>query len=148
MKRFLLIFCIAFSGCSAPSGSNSPKFDPASEEKAIRTVLADQEKAWNEGNIDQFMEGYWKSDSLMFIGKGVTQGWNATIERYRTGYPSLEAMGKLTFTFHHFKFISDDACLVTGRYTLKRTADEPTGMFSLLLRKLNGRWIIVYDHTS
>jgi hypothetical protein len=141
MKIKLLSLLIIVAGCS-------PRFDRAAEEKSIRTVLARQEAAWNEGNIDQFMEDYWKSDSLMFIGSKITYSWDSTIARYHKSYPNVDAMGKLNFTFYDFKFIGSDACLVTGRYHLKRIADEPTGMFTLLLRKMNGQWLIVYDHTS
>lgn len=122
--------------------------DPKSDEKAIRELLHKQELAWNAGNIDIFMEGYWKSDSLKFIGTAITKGWNATLQRYKTTYPDRDKMGELKFTFYEFRFIGNDACLVTGRYRLKRKADEPTGMFTLLLRKMEGRWVIVYDHTS
>lgn len=141
MKKAVWILLVIFSGCTQ-------KFDPVSEEKAIREVLMAQQNAWNEGNIDAFMESYWKSDSLMFIGSAITQGWNATIERYRKSYPDRETMGQLDFTFYDFKFIDDESCLVTGKYHLKRTADDPTGMFTLLLKKLDGKWVIIYDHTS
>lgn len=141
MKKLLWIVLLIFSGCT-------PKFDPASEEKAIRDVLKAQEIAWNEGNVDGFMEGYWKSDSLMFIGSPITYGWNATLQRYKKSYPTQEIMGQLDFSFYSFKFIDSESCLVTGKYHLKRTADEPTGMFTLLLRKIDGKWVVVYDHTS
>ncbi len=139
-KLFWILLFIPF-GCS-------PKFNPAVEEKAIRELLKTQELAWNEGNIDGFMEGYWKSDSLMFVGSVITQGWNATLERYKRSYPDREAMGQLDFTFYDFKFIDNEACLVTGRYHLKRTSDDPTGMFTLLIKKIGGKWLVVYDHTS
>jgi uncharacterized protein (TIGR02246 family) len=138
MKQSIFLLAIIFSGC----------FDPKSEEATIRGLLHDQEAAWNEGNIDAFMEGYWKSDSLKFIGKEITKGWNATLRRYKTTYPDRETMGQLKFTFYEFRFIGSDACVVTGRYQLKKATDEPTGMFTLLLRKIDGKWMIVYDHTS
>src|SRR3954467_11293783 len=125
MKKWILFLLVILFGCSA-------KFDRASEEKAIRDVLKAQEAAWNQGNIDEFMEGYWKSDSLMFIGSGITQGWKATLERYHKSYPDRETMGQLDFTFFEFRFVDEKSCLVTGKYHLKRTADEPTGMFTLL----------------
>lgn len=145
MRRYLFALAIIFAGCNAKVET---KVDRAAEEQAIRDVLTRQETAWNQGNIDVFMDGYWKSDSLMFVGTGITQGWNATIARYKKSYPDLDAMGQLTFTFFDFNFLHDDTCLVTGKYQLKRKADEPTGMFSLVLRKINGEWVIVYDHTS
>ena len=141
MRKMCLILLLITLGCSS-------KFDHSPEEKAIRELLMTQQRAWNEGKINEFMEGYWKSDSLMFVGSKITQGWDSTLARYNRSYPNLDAMGKLDFTFYDFKFLSDDACLVTGRYHLKRISDEPNGMFTLLLRKKEGKWLIVYDHTS
>lgn len=140
MRGYTLLLALALAGGHAAAQN--------AEERSIRIVLARQEAAWNEGNIEEFMEGYWKSDSLKFIGTGITKGWKATLERYRKTYPDRATMGTLKFTFYEFQFISSDACLVTGRYRLKRTADEPTGMFTLLIRKIDGNWRIVYDHTS
>jgi uncharacterized protein (TIGR02246 family) len=140
MNRFIFLLILLLAGCSSQ--------DKVGDEKAIRDLLQRQEIAWNEGNIKEFMEGYWKSDSLMFIGTNITRGWNATLERYHKNYPDRETMGTLRFTFYEFRFIDDDACMVTGRYQLTRAADQPTGMFTLLLRKTDGHWTIVYDHTS
>jgi hypothetical protein len=149
IKISALIATISFAmlSCSTriPYGVG---FDEAAAKDSIRALLSDQEIAWNNGSIDQFMEGYWKSDSLRFIGTNVTTGWQATYERYKQGYPDRKAMGELRFEFYRFHFISEDACLVTGRYHLKRAADEPSGMFTLLFREINNRWVIVYDHTS
>lgn len=122
--------------------------DLSAQELVIRGVLSKQEKAWNEGNIDEFMMGYWHSDSLQFVGKNITTGWQATLDRYKTNYPDREAMGKLRFDFYRFDFITPESCLVTGRYTLTRSQDEPSGLFTLLLKKIAGNWVIVYDHTS
>lgn len=141
MKKWALMLFFIFSACASD-------FDPASEEKAIRSVLKRQETDWNDGNIDGFMESYWRSDSLMFIGSDITRGWDNTIERYRKKYPDRKTMGQLDFTFYRFTFVDNRSCLVTGRYHLKRTADEPAGMFTLLLKKIDGKWLIVYDHTS
>ncbi|MEJ0030284.1 MAG: DUF4440 domain-containing protein [Bacteroidota bacterium] len=138
MKKAVLIFSLIFWGCSSKT----------SEENAIRQLLMRQQAAWNQGNVEEFMEGYWKSDSLMFIGSKITYGWDSTLARYHRTYPNTDAMGKLDFTFYDFKFIGDDACLVTGKYHLKRALDDPSGMFTLLLRRKEGKWLIVYDHTS
>jgi hypothetical protein len=143
----LLAVLILFSACSSTTTRPAvPNY--ASEESAIRLVLISQEQAWNEGSIEQFMEGYWKSDSLQFVGTSITQGWQPTLDRYKSSYPDRATMGSLKFDFYRFSFVSHDACLVTGRYTLTRDKDQPTGLFTLLLRKISGSWVIVYDHTS
>lgn len=108
-----------------------------------------QEQAWNQGDLEGFMQGYWKSDSLRFIGsRGLTYGWDATLANYKMEYPDVNAMGRLNFDILHLDCISIDAFLMTGRYTLIREKDEPSGYFVLLWRKIKGRWVVVSDITA
>src|SRR5690348_407638 len=88
MRTILFFSLLFFSlGASAQQG----------EEKAIRQILEQQTEAWNNGDIEGFMQTYWKSDSLLFIGKnGVRRGWKETLENYKKGYPDKAAMGRLS----------------------------------------------------
>ena len=118
-------------------------------EKSILQVLTVQNKAWNEGDLLPFMDSYWKSDSLMFIGKtGVTYGWQNTLDNYRKGYPDTAAMGKLTFDILHIKKLSNQYYSVTGKWFLTRSIGNVGGHFTLIFRKISGRWMIVSDHSS
>ncbi len=121
-----------------------------SEDKsAILQVLKKQELAWNKGDIDTFMEGYWKSDSLTFIGRsGIKYGWNETLINYKKSYPNTEVMGKLSFDVKSLEMIKKDRAFIIGKYTLKRKEDQPTGYFTLLWSKIKGQWYIISDHTS
>lgn len=130
------------------SANAQKKFDQLTEGNAIRAVLAQQVLDWNNFNIEGFMQGYWKSDSLLFIGAKITHGWDSTLARYKKSYPSKEAMGILRFEIFRLQFTSHDACLVTGKYFLQRKSDNPNGVFTLLFRKKIGKWVVVYDHTS
>jgi ketosteroid isomerase-like protein len=115
----------------------------------IRHVMTAQQDAWNRVDIEAFMEGYWKSDSLRFIGSGgITYGWQTTLNNYRKRYPSAEVMGKLTFTIITLEKLSSTSAYMIGTYHLQRATDEPHGYFTLVWRKINGRWVIVVDHTS
>lgn len=119
------------------------------EENAIRQVMHTQQEAWNRADIETFMEGYWKSDSLKFIGRnGITYGWQTTLDNYKKSYPTPDAMGKLTFTILTLNILSETSAFMIGRWHLKRATDEPGGHFTLLWRKINGKWVIVADHTS
>ena len=120
------------------------------ERQAVLDVLAHQNKNWNEGNISAFMEDYWKSDSLMFIGsKGVVFGWKATLDRYNKSYPDLATMGKLKFDIQKTDFHSKTTCWVLGKWHLTRPEKgDIGGYFTLILKKINGKWLIVSDHTS
>lgn len=115
----------------------------------ITSLMDEQQKCWNEGDLDCFMKHYWKSDSLMFIGKsGVTYGWQQTLDNYRKGYPDRDAMGTLTFTILNIEPLSDDECYVIGKWHLQRQEDAPEGHYTLLWKKLDGNWVIVSDHSS
>ncbi len=115
----------------------------------IQSVMNKQVSAWNRGNIEEFMEGYWKSDSLKFIGKnGITHGWEATLNKYRKGYPSKEDMGQLHFSDLVYQRLCNNYFLVTGSWHLMRKKDKLSGWFSLFFKKIGKNWFIVIDHTS
>lgn len=119
------------------------------DEQAIRTMLEAQVKEWNKGNIESYMHGYWENDSLVFIGrKGPTYGYNATLERYKTGYPDTEHMGQLTSTIVSMKRLSDDHYFIIGKWALSRSVGDVSGSYTLLIKKINGEWVIVVDHSS
>ncbi len=124
-------------------------FQAIGQETEIRALLAKQTDAWNRGDVEGFMEGYWKNDSLMFIGKsGITYGWQQTLDNYKKGYPDKTAMGQLTFTLLEMKPLSKKYFSVVGKWHLKRTIGDLSGHYTLLLKKINGEWVIVKDHSS
>lgn len=124
-------------------------YSQSPDEKAIREVLAQQEECWNAGDLECFMDGYWKSDQLVFIGsKGVTYGWQKTLDNYKKSYPNKDAMGTLTFELINLEPLSDDFWTVIGKWSLKREKDNPNGHFSLIFRRLGNEWVIVSDHSS
>ncbi len=119
------------------------------DETTIRNMLDEQTNAWNKGDLEGFMKGYWKSDSLMFIGKsGVTYGWTNTLNNYKKGYPDTAAMGKLHFDILLVKKLSDTYYQVVGKWFLKRTIGDLSGHYTLLLQKKDGAWVIIADHSS
>lgn len=124
-------------------------FCQTKDETEIRNVLARQNQAWNRGDIDAFMIGYWENDSLMFIGKsGVTYGYKNTLSNYKKNYPDTTVMGKLTFTLIQLKQLSPEYFHVTGKYYLTRTIGDASGHFTLVFRKINGKWVVISDHSS
>ncbi len=130
-------------------GAGIPALAQSSAETAIRSILAQQSSAWNRGDIEGFMKGYWKNDSLMFIGKkGITYGWQNTLDNYKKGYPDKEAMGKLRFSIIQVKNLSEQYQQVTGQWQLKRNIGDLEGYFTLLFRKIKGQWVIISDHSS
>lgn len=124
-------------------------FAQSKDETAIREVMRLQENAWNKGDLEGFMAGYWNSPELMFIGsKGVKKGWQTTLDNYKKSYPSPEAMGKLTFEILKIDITGKDTAWLVGKWSLQRTQDNPNGHFLLVWRKIKGKWLIVADHSS
>ena len=112
-------------------------------------MLGRQVAEWNKGNIAGYMIGYWENDSLVFIGKnGPTYGYKATLERYKKSYPDTQAMGKLTSTILSMTKLSPEYYFVIGKWELQRTAGNLSGSYTLLIRLINGKWVIICDHSS
>ncbi len=139
--KFLYLFFCTFLLISCSPDHTEIKSD-------IKAVLDAQANAWNEGDIDQFMEGYWKSDSLVFISsRGTSLGWDAALEGYKKGYPDRETMGTLSFEVVQLDVLHHEAAFMIGKWHLNR--DQPIGgYFTLLWKKIDGLWVIVSDHTS
>jgi uncharacterized protein (TIGR02246 family) len=124
-------------------------FSQTNDETEVRNLLAKQSAAWNRGDIEAFMVGYWENDSLMFIGKsGITYGYKNTLANYKKNYPDTTVMGKLTFTLIQVKQLSPEYFHVTGKYYLTRTIGDASGHFTLMFRKINGKWVVISDHSS
>jgi len=118
-------------------------------EQAIRKMLAAQVEQWNNGNIDGYMRGYWENDSLLFVGsKGPKYGYTPTLERYKEAYPDVAHMGKLTSVITRIDQLSDQYYFVVGKWALARSVGDISGSYTLLIRKINGKWVIVCDHSS
>ncbi len=112
--------------------------------------MARQQENWNKGDISAFMEDYWKSDDLKFIGKsGVVKGWQATKDRYFKSYPDRATMGQLKFEIEEVDFLSKKSAWVLGQWHLSRPEKgDIGGYFTLMFKKINGNWVVVSDHTS
>ena len=124
-------------------------FSQKKDEQTIRTLIEEQRQAWNTGDKEKFMQTYWQSDSLMFIGKsGVTYGWQKTLDNYKKGYPDTAAMGKLDFDLLEIKRLSVMYFFVVGKWHLTRSIGDVGGHFTLLFKKIKTKWVIVADHSS
>ena len=145
MKKtiFLLIF---FGLATLHAFAQCERADTA----AIRKVLHEQELAWNRADINAFMQGYWQSEDLEFVGKnGLQKGWQKTLDNYKKSYPDAAAMGKLDFTILKLEVLSKKSAYIVGKWHLARPdKGDLQGHFTLLWKKINGLWVIVSDHSS
>jgi len=144
MPTLLALALLETMGSAARAGR-----EPADDSAAIRKLLEEQAAAWNRGDLNGFVEGYWKSDATAFAGaQGILHGWRALVERYRRSYPDRPAMGTLTFSNLEITPLCAEASLVLGEWRLAREAGPVGGVFSLVLRRLPEGWRIIADHTS
>ena len=142
LRSSILFFIIIPLASSQPNPDTSAITD-------IRGLLTRQASDWNHGNIDRYMEGYWKSESLLFTSGGkVRRGWRETLEKYRKSYDSKAKMGVLRFADLEIHLVSAASAWVFGRWELERKTDRPGGVFTLVLRKFSDGWKVVHDHTS
>lgn len=119
------------------------------DQAAIEAVLHAQQAAWNRGDVDAFLTGYWHSPELTFSGSsGVARGWDGVLARYKKNYPDKASMGELDFSGLEFQFLGPDAALVLGRWHLKRAKGDVGGVFSLVWERFPEGWKIIHDHTS
>ena len=145
MKKFLLLFSfVLFISTNVTAQSRDAKISAE-----IQSVMNAQVLAWNAGDIEGFMRGYWNSVEMKFVsGDNVSRGWQAALDRYKKNYDSKAKMGVLTFSGLEVNILSKDSAVVLGSWALAREKDNPKGKFTLIFRKFKDGWRIVHDHTS
>lgn len=142
MKKLVYLFLLGSAFALAQNTIEADK-------KGITDMLMAQQKAWNNYDIETFMDGYWESDSLTFYGSGgVIKGWQATLDRYKKSYPSKDHFGTLDFKFNEIAPISEGSYYVMGEYFLKRSVGDTNGIFMLVVKKIHGAWKVIADTSA
>lgn len=141
MKKIIILF-IAFTCCYSCQNTGDEK----QEKQTILSIMKAQEEAWSKHDLEGFMKGYWKSDSLKFYGNsGLTYGWDKTLANYKRGYPTSDHSGSLKFKINDITKIKDGAYYVMGEYHLTRKVGNANGVFMIIFKKIDGEWKIVAD---
>jgi len=144
-----LLACLSL--CAAAAPAQTAAVHTSNAPAAIRQVLADQQSAWNRGDITTFMRGYDNSPQTTFIGKTIAYGYQPILARYKKAYATRAAMGTLTFSGVTVKMLGANYAVVTGRYHLARSASaggDASGIYSLIFARKPAGWRIILDHTS
>ncbi len=145
MKKLVIILVLFASPLLKINAQSSEEKD----KKEIQAVLKAQRLAWSKNNIEKFMEGYWKSDSLQFYSNnGITQGWEAILNRYLKAYPTKDHTGKLNYRINAITKITEGAYYVLGEYHIKRDVGNADGIFMLVFKKIDGKWKIIADTSN
>lgn len=151
MRNLILIsflILLFFSACKTAGYKEDFLLAENERTEIMRSFILTQD-AWNQGNLEQFMEGYWVSDSLVFVGsKGPTYGYDSTLESYRRGYPDTVVMGRLKFDVIDLRKIDTRTALMVGKFYLTRTIGDLQGYYTLVWQKINDKWVIISDHSS
>jgi len=142
--KIVTAFLLSLIGFYSCTNSNFEE-----EKLSVIKVMDKQTESWNKGDIRGFMDGYWKSDSLRFLGKrGLTKGWQKTLDNYIKSYPDKQTMGILKFDYLSFESLNAKQMFVVGKWTLEREKDTLKGHYSLLWKKFDQDWKIIFDHTN
>lgn len=149
MKPLILILFLLTLGCNNENQTLTKTGDVQTEadvKQAIDKVMAEQTEAWNNHDLEGFMQGYWKSDSLKFYGsRGLTLGWDKTLENYKKSYPTTNESGTLRFVINDISKIENNSYWVMGEYHLTRSIGNANGVFTIIFRYIDGQWKIVAD---
>jgi len=140
MKKLLFLFAtiLILSSCSTSTEEQ--------DKKEILAIMDAQQIAWSKHDLEGFMKGYWKSDSLKFYGSnGITYGWDKTLANYKKGYPTPDHSGTLKFKINAITKIEKESYYVMGAYHLTRKVGDANGVFMIIFKKIKGEWKIVAD---
>ena len=142
MKKLFLFLFIFLLSCS------SQKLNVAEVKEEIQNIINQQQNAWNDGNIEGFMEYYWNSEEFTFqSGNNRIRGWQSLLDRYKKNY-SEENQGKLNFSDIEINILTDEYIHVLGRWKVELADTTNQGLFTLLFKQLPEGWRIINDHTS
>jgi len=154
MKRVTLILSalavisVSCNNSAEKTSAANAQLTGAEREEIMNTFMATQD-AWNAGNLEDFMKGYWESESLVFTGAaGPTYGYSKTLERYKLNYPDQETMGMLKFKVIDLYKIDSSTALMIGQFYLSRSMGDVIGFYTLVWQEIEGRWLIISDHSS
>lgn len=146
-SKLLLLFSLLIFACSPVT--KEIQFSSKKDIEAIQLVLIQSAVDWSKGDLKAYMNAYWKSDQLKFIGsRGVTYGWQQTLDNYKKGYPTSDQTGTLTFELLHIDFLAPNVYNVIGKYHLERSVGVANGIFTLIVKKIDGQWKIIVDHSE
>lgn len=138
-----------FLGFASGRAFGKPPERHEADRAAIQEILKAQQAAWNHGDVEAFVVGYWQSPELTFSGSsGVSRGWDGVLARYKKNYPDRATMGVLDFSDLEFRFLGPEAALVLGKWHLKREKGDIGGVFTLVWQRFPEGWKIIHDHTS
>ena len=147
-SSFIALWVVGLAACSA-NVTLDTSYDEAEIKAELIEILEKQDADWSAGDIDAFMESYWKSDQLRFASGGnIERGWEETKARYYRRYPNPDIMGRLISGDHEIDIVAPDAAVVHGSWRLERDGEPASGLYTLVFKEIGGQWVITSDTTT
>jgi beta-aspartyl-peptidase (threonine type) len=148
--KLLIAAALALAACSHPAPPPAPHAFVDADKQAITDVVTKQAAAWNRGDLDGYMAGYAKIDTLVFTSGGkINRGWQTTYDRFKKRYGSdTTTMGQLSFTELEVTPVGSDGAVALGKWALETSGRSAGGVFTLVFAKRPEGWKIIHDHTS
>ena len=121
----------------------------SNDEKAILELMREEERAWNSGNIEAYVNLYAPHDSTrMIYSSGAVYGKDSILAFYKKYWPK-ERMGQLTLDGERLERLSDEYYYVSGFFHVRYPDGKSVnGRFSGLMKKIKGRWYLYTDHSG
>lgn len=146
MKKIFITTILLFMFISCKKEPVEIQVSEQAEKQEILNIMRIQEKAWSNHDLEGFMQGYWKNDSLKFYGSnGITSGWDKTLANYKRAYPTKTHSGKLNFKIKNISKVTKGVYFVMGEYHLTRKMENANGVFMIVFKKIKGNWRIIAD---
>jgi uncharacterized protein (TIGR02246 family) len=119
------------------------------DEKAILELMREEERAWNSGNIEAYVDLYAAHDSTrMIYSSGAVYGKDSILAFYKKYWPK-ERMGQLTLDGERLERLSDEYYYVSGFFHVRYPDGKSiNGRFSGLMKKIKGKWYLYTDHSG
>ncbi len=115
----------------------------------IKLAIENAEKNWNNGDLWMFMDIYWNSSEVRFISKrGIVYGIDNIYEHFKKKYETKDTMGEISFKLLDIKRIDRNLYSVTGKYNLISKIKVRDGIYTLVFKKIDEKWVVVSDHTN
>jgi|HubBroStandDraft_2_1064218.scaffolds.fasta_scaffold335704_1 uncharacterized protein (TIGR02246 family) len=152
-----IVFCLSSPATTIAADSktdldtiNQQKVAGAGDpEKEIYDQVNRAVEAWNRHDLDGYLDGFWRSDSLILVVEGETvRGWDLLSKALHTGYPNPTEMGNVTLDRVQVQMLSSDLALALTWDTVSFPKKKEFGTSTIVMKKLPEGWRVAVMHTS
>ncbi len=152
LSAALLVAAAAASGCRIEHTANPTGREISNTALAVEVthVLAASAEGWNRGDLGTFMDAYLDSPTTTYWGsRGLLRGYAEIRRHYAPRFMPGATRDSLRFDDIEARRLGTDYALATSRWVLFRgDSVTATGPFTLVLRRVEGEWRIIHDHSS